>query len=241
MARRIGRQLVDGPRAGRERGGARPAGKPLYFSRLGRDQVDLLAPGCLIPTFTWSGVAGAPVEVVTRNGTSFAAPIVSFLAALLSAEGMSPWMIKDRLIVSADVDGDLANLVWSSGRLNLTKALSVYRDYIVYADDPTNHPEATTVVVGSLVGKQDEVEICGVTITKRDLRKLAVAPSADKTKPGKWMGWKSVYGSTALGRLDSCPSTDPITGQLDLELDDGTIKTVPLMKVVDFVGSAFNK
>jgi hypothetical protein len=92
------------------------------FSNISADYVDLMAPGCDVPTSE-----GGPGV----HGTSFAAPIVSMTAALLRAFGLAtPIEIKQRLRVSADYDESLRGLVLWSGRLNIAKALSLYDDVL---------------------------------------------------------------------------------------------------------------
>jgi hypothetical protein len=58
------------------------------------------------------------------RGTSFAAPLVSATAALLYAKGVTlPWLIKQRIIATADPNDNLIGKVFGTGLLNVERAL----------------------------------------------------------------------------------------------------------------------
>ena len=95
------------------------------FSNRGSGTVDIAARGVCVPT------AGDNGQQVQASGTSFAAPLVSFTAALLFDEGLRfPWAIKERLLASADYDPDLLSKIRYAARLNPEKAVSVLDDVI---------------------------------------------------------------------------------------------------------------
>ena len=105
------------------------SGARATFSNYSSQFVDLFAPGCSVPTRDDQGRA------VTDNGTSPAAASVSFAAALLKLLGLSdPNSIKNRLLISVDFDERLSMEAWSSGRLNVIKAVSVWDDAIQTKD-----------------------------------------------------------------------------------------------------------
>jgi hypothetical protein len=59
------------------------------------------------------------------SGTSFAAPIVTATAALLFAEGVTdPWLIKQRIIATADQKVNLLGKVFGAGLLNVERAVT---------------------------------------------------------------------------------------------------------------------
>ena len=111
-----------------------PNGRIVDFSNTGA-AVDLLAPGCGIPTYELKISPPQPPRLSQNhvNGTSFAAPVVSFVAGLLATDRRfsgKPGLIKTRLILSTDFNSDLAGKVFSSGILNARKALSFNFDVV---------------------------------------------------------------------------------------------------------------
>jgi hypothetical protein len=119
------------------------------FSNTGVNSVDLAAPGCNVRSY---GLGGS---FILYSGTSQAAPLVSFVAALLASEGITTArQIKARIISSVDTDFSLASKLASSGRLNPIKALSIYRDVLEVAK-PTRH-----LVFGRISVAHGIVPIC---------------------------------------------------------------------------------
>ena len=58
------------------------------------------------------------------RGTSFAAPLVTATAAMLFAEGVTdPWLIKQRIIATADNRDNLIGKVYGAGLLNVERAI----------------------------------------------------------------------------------------------------------------------
>ena len=160
-------------------GGHDPAFRILPFSRAGEDHIDLLAPGCNVPTYTVD--AAGNVEKASRSGTSYAAPIVTLVAAELFNEGMTTYRIRNRLIFSVDIDRDLEGIVQSSGILNVRKALSVYRDFFELDEiDPATGRKR--VVTGTLDSGTDGVTCDNVKIPYASIYKLAFAGS--RSNPG---------------------------------------------------------
>ena len=99
------------------------------FSNKGATAVDLLAPGCDLE----STVLGN--TFLRSNGTSAAAPLVSFTAALLYDAGLrKPWEIKQRIVAATDPDPGLHGIVWSEGRLDVAAALDLRKDRIRTTD-----------------------------------------------------------------------------------------------------------
>jgi hypothetical protein len=103
------------------------------FSNFGKTKVDLLAPGC---------------QLVFKNGTatdelfgtSFAAPLVTFTAALLRSLGVArPEEVKTRLFASVDYKLHLRDDAWSSGILNIPKAIHVFHDVVELKNTTMNH------------------------------------------------------------------------------------------------------
>lgn len=102
------------------------------FSHNGREWVELAAPGCKIPVVSYNTSTRAWTND-TRSGTSFAAPLVSYAAALVKAErglGGSPLELKRRLLVSSDLDPALKAEVQDGRILNILKAAAIENDLI---------------------------------------------------------------------------------------------------------------
>lgn len=102
------------------------------FSNFG-DAADIAAPGCKI--VSWLNAEG---EDIPLSGTSQAAPLVSFAAALLKSrlDPITPQALKNRLIVAGDLisDSESRSRIWSGTRLNIAKALLADQDYIAIRD-----------------------------------------------------------------------------------------------------------
>lgn len=214
-----------------------PAGNLLAFSQTGSDNVDLLAPGCRIRTYGFDPAAGKVTDVV-RSGTSYAAPVVAMVAAQLSSEGLRPGAIKDRLITSADMDERLQQEVWSGGRLNVEKALSIFRDVLVYRITANGVTETRTVS-GMLQNENELVTVCGIQMYLRDLRKLARSEDPSDATSARWRGWQK-YGALGAGStikpLRDCPIAIVPQGSIVMAVaDGGNLDPVPLGEVVDFV------
>jgi len=148
------------------------------FSNWGLQNVDLAAPGCQVDSILPGGGRGR------INGTSQAAPLVSFTAALLYSEGLSTSQIKNRILTTVDIDhdklgtcsGPSGHCVATEGRLDILKALNVYQDVLVY-----RKPEGTE---GTLAGRVTNcIQIDGRCYhVTTDLKRLVHKPDADEGK-----------------------------------------------------------
>lgn len=157
-------------------GAADLTGKRAAFSNYSRQYVDLLAPGCAVQTRTDVG------DTILDNGTSPATAIVSFGAALVSSLGLSEAKaIKNRLLLSTDPDPTLIDTSWSSGRLNLVKAISLRNDVIALE---TSGYSFSKVNADKLKGFCADKSI---TSALRNVRKLvANIPSPEGTQIEFW-------------------------------------------------------
>lgn len=216
-----------------------PVGKLLYFSRKG-PQVDILAPGCRIPTYTLDA-DGTTIKETEGNGTSYAAPIVSLVASILSREGLRPSLIKDRFIVSADVDERVADTTWSGGRLNIRRALSIWRDYIEYETFDANNQPVIESVSGKLGSGARQLKLCNAYVNHAALRKLTYStdPTNPSTKP-VWRGWKrssTVSVGTTLERLPSCEAGGNAIEGDDLVIitDDNVPVPIKVSRIREYV------
>ena len=131
------------------------------FSNYSSKRVDLLAPGCNVPTLNAEGT------LVREAGTSIATAFASFAAGLLGALGITDGSaIKNRLLVSVDIDPALAKRVSSSGRLNIVKAVSVSTD-VIETTDPA-HPYE----FGRIVDRDELRRFCGDSTERTKLDRM---------------------------------------------------------------------
>jgi hypothetical protein len=110
-------------------------GNIALFSNKGM-AVDVLAPGCTIPSYELRlDSDGRAIGIVPRNetGTSFSAPLVSFVAALLMNSPKlagRPGLVKARIQMGSDYNWALRDDVYSSGIIDIAKVLSVDNDVL---------------------------------------------------------------------------------------------------------------
>src|SRR5207237_7723733 len=112
------------------------------------------------------------------------------VAAILSRETLSASQIKDRLLISGDVDERVATSSWSGSRLNVRKALSIYRDYVEYDERQSDGTMITKTLTGKLTSSKNQIILCeGQVVIQNDLRKLvrSIDPT-DPSVPGVWRG-----------------------------------------------------
>jgi subtilisin family serine protease len=109
-------------------GAHREDGSAADFSNWSPNFVDILAPGCFIPVPKRDG--GEQLVVEKENGTSFAAPIVTFVAAQLKAEGLQTHDVKRRIVVSAEHDKGREAKARFGAKLDPEAALTIYNDII---------------------------------------------------------------------------------------------------------------
>jgi hypothetical protein len=134
-------------------GASAPDGSIAPLSNRSRTRGDLLAPGCRIPF-----KMPADPKKHFLHGTSFAAPLVSFTAAVLTSLGIDAMpLVKRRIVVSADFDPKLAGDTMHGGIvLNMERALSVFDDSLRLGGD-----ETATDIVGTWQQPADgEIEVC---------------------------------------------------------------------------------
>ena len=107
-------------------------GQLVNQSNHGPAHVEIGAPGCDVPTLIYEETVGA-FRTQNVSGTSFAAPLVSFAAALVRGEygaDIAPHEIKNRVLVSADLNPALADRIKDGRVLNIAKAISIFHDVV---------------------------------------------------------------------------------------------------------------
>lgn len=119
------------------------------LSSFNNEMVDIAANGCNVPTINFkvenaaredsSGFQAGELDIGFSSGTSFAAPRVSYAAAMikyLSGDNpMGPVRLKHRLMASSDIEGVLFDKVRHGRVLNTAKSLSLYHDVITLAGE----------------------------------------------------------------------------------------------------------
>lgn len=139
------------------------SGERACFSNYG-PAVDIAAPGVALESTVTGGIA-------MLSGTSQAAPLVSFAAALLFSAGYNrtPAAIRNRLIVSGDYSKKLKDAVASGSRLNIEKALSFRSDVIELADHS---------LLKGMIDPPDPIYVLGETrpILWENVAKIVVSP-----------------------------------------------------------------
>ena len=117
------------------------------FSYYGKETVDLAAPGeSILSTVRDFDTPDDPAATGFASGTSQAAPFVSMTAALLFMMGLNDVdLVRRRLISSTDFNPGLRDYVWSSGSLNIAKALTLNDDYIQLKGS-TNQPPIKGII-----------------------------------------------------------------------------------------------
>lgn len=159
-------------------------GKAAPFSQRSRTYVDLFAPGTCIRSFG----SGQPLaNDVVYSGTSQAAPLVSFAAAMLRRFDVPLEHIKERLVDTVDASEPLTKLSTSGGVLNVAKALNYLDDIVVFDKEPAGTFRRGAVVY--LNDKKEEAlpgampDMCsdsdaGDPVTLRNSRRIVVGNGA---------------------------------------------------------------
>lgn len=204
------------------------------FSRFGGEYVDLLAPGCLMPTFT-AGAEGGPAVDVEREGTSFSAPLVSNIAAQLISEGVEVAFVKNRILASVDVDAELEDVVYSRGRLNLRKALSVWRDVVEYHEGAEDGP--VEIKTGFVLRPGKILKPCTSDVEVGRLMKLSFTQRGGEPKKAHvWLRPEPSHDPGRMTRKALCTAQN-LAGQKITLIEDGTRSRIdiPLSHLIDFV------
>ncbi len=219
-------------------GGSNPAGgqqvitvagydgslKLVEFSNWSNIYADIAAPACAI------GYGSDGGEVV--YGTSFAAPLVSFTAAVIQAfdSEARPIDLKNRLQASVDFDPGYVDHVLWGGRLNIAKALSLYED-VIEMRSPSK------LAFGEWIpDDRDFAQVCN-NGAGYDPDKITKIISLSKSPPYS----VRVQHQEAGGLLITDPPCEPTQNGLEVfDSDNKKKQTVAWADMVDFVRRRFN-
>lgn len=213
-------------------GSHEPDGSISDFSRYSERRVDLLAPGCGIPTVIVRKLLDSEgiydIRSVEMSGTSYSAPLVSFTGAILAGFGIRPLEIKDRINITTNVKNELDGFVMSRGLLNIEDALAF--PFVVYRFDKGD--EIGRLLAYPLV-EQLNVTLCGAEYRLNELAKIAKRVGSD----GNWILhiWeKGTSGSEPHGRICEMTEMDNLNITLRSILDEDEI-VVSLDEMTDFI------
>ncbi|WP_445220510.1 S8 family serine peptidase [Bradyrhizobium sp. Pa8] len=162
-------------------GALREDGSVADFSNWSPNYVDILAPGCFIPVPKRDGSDQLVVE--KEHGTSFAAPIVTFVATLLKAEGLPTPDVKRRIVVTAEHDKSREGKARFGAKLDPEAALAIYNDII---DELTTSGGKATVSRSK--GRLDlnaKIPFSGACGSPRELKRIYRIDRVGRTPDGK--------------------------------------------------------
>lgn len=201
-----------------------------YFSNFGTQYVEIAANGCQIPVRDID--TGKSLSV---SGTSFAAPAVSFVAALVrNIYGSTPASeVKNRLLASANIVPSLTDKVDDGRVLNPERAVSVFEDVVAL-----KRGDVSEDIYGS-VGKVVVSQICKTPEIPDDAKLLKLVRDFDGHKVT--LGTTRVYwmNSERLLVMSNCESKD-FSLQLREEEGDETVIQSDQVSEIVFATSRMN-
>jgi hypothetical protein len=202
-------------------------GRLAEFSNYGM-AIDLLAPGCRVPSYKLSNDQDPKPNTGFVTGTSFAAPLVSFTAALLdSLDGFHgrPGAIKTRIITSTDFKSDLLEKAYSSGILNIPKALASKFDVLQAEGEPRFSLGSVNSPVGSIKCEHKTIDFKNVLKLSKDVTSQIVLlfETTDLADP------------TAIQRHVCDISELPEDKMIFADDESGDEREVSFRKVIDYV------
>jgi hypothetical protein len=151
--------------------------------------------------------------------------------------------IKERLILSVDIDEGVVRHSYSGGRLNLKRALSVWRDSVDFdaeGQSPISvagaaaHPKPETTK-GRLQTPYKFITVCGEQMRHRELLKLVRSEfPADPAKPAMWRGWRDAGGTRT--KVEACEAKSGAVSGDDMHFDNGAAEpaVVPVARIRDY-------
>jgi Tol biopolymer transport system component/subtilisin family serine protease len=146
------------------------------WSNYGITSVDLAAPGVNIRS-TYLGGSGYGIG----DGTSFSAPMVAGVAALIKARGptLTPTQIKNAILNNVDTKSSFSNKVVSGGRLNAFKAIQSI-------SIPDTRPTVTSITpaFGANTGSVSITNLAGTNFASGAIIRLTRSGSANITATG---------------------------------------------------------
>lgn len=227
------------------------------FANWGTDHIEIAAPGCKIPVYEYRN--GFFVEY--KHGTSLAAPMVSFAAAMIIQ--YTDWKakkIKDRLIASADVVdaytlSDAKERVLAQKHANEAAAnaaaqtlvaalkelpakvehgrtLNIPKALAVFHDVLTTSQKDAPPMLGKFIGP-DVIRLCDRNIDRRKLRKI-VPRFINKEGEEHLLVYYTLHNEQ-MERRDCALDSSAAETMIQFEKRGGVAITLPLNNVRDLV------
>ncbi len=186
-------------------------------SNWGAPRVDLAAPGCSVPVLGWN-VKTNTFDETRVNGTSVAAPLVSFVGNLLRSLADPP-RIKGRLLSSGRYLSNLTGKVRSSRVLDAPVALAHQFDAI--------RDQNGRLRLGHVDWPGGQT-ICGAEKPRDQIAQLSFDSTAGQgNTETKGKPFSAVFKNRDLRQI-SFPSCDLIKGELsDIVFREGVLGTDP--------------
>jgi hypothetical protein len=203
-------------------GASTQSGELAPFSAYGADYIDVLAPGCDVPTLLLD------LTPHTDLGTSLSAPIVTFLVASAQQLGLNtPEALRERVLISADPKAKLYAHAFSAGMINPLKFIELHHDYIEMKTDGT--PKR-----GRIWWSWDTLPLCmdsATPLSKQDtLLKLGRLEGSSE--------WLAIW-RTDSGDVRRCRAAVDESQTLDLEID-GMTSPIEFSGVKDIIIAPFD-
>jgi hypothetical protein len=200
------------------------------FSNYHAKYVDIAAPGCRQRAYERDAAGG--YRVVEVSGTSFAAPQVSFTAALLRAmwPNKVPSRIKGRILAGSDISPLLDPMhVAHSRKLNVAKALAVYQDVVDAKLGGEIHR------IRGRITSPDKFALCGGTLDlhrefapgRNTVRKVARVSRPSAAVLVDWENYNGVFSTQLCTDIESAVQI--------LEEDTGRLHEIAAADLIDIV------
>lgn len=215
-----------------------PDGSVASHSNFSPTYVEIGAPGCQIPVLSYDLKSKELVKVDNVNGTSLAAPIVTFAAALVKYElpKAGAKQIKKRLLISADLNQKIEDKIEDGRTLNIVKAVSLHQD-LIELKEPRKILKGTAVFEkdGSELSATQHIEFCEgkISVPIKWIFKIWPYRKTDGTEMVKIYFRKAA--STSF--LEKADCKNPAGIKILLKNDKGK-KILPsyrLNQIIDFV------
>lgn len=212
--------------------GASDGRKRAAFSNRSDEAVSILAPGCGVDSWKAEPESGR-YTVDKFDGTSFSAPLVTYVASLVYSlaprDFRSSFRVKARILAASDLREEFLNDVTDGRYLNPTKAVSLYHDVIELEIDDADQPR-TELLFGRFVDEQVRLSrFCESGFVDGDkLLKIARTPQTNDGDTLVHYTWSESAGV----KRGTCPPRQSVGFTVD---GSNTSTNFPISSLVDVV------